>query len=40
MLSFYRLQVQKATVEDMMLTMTDDEILVQAVTTAFIGGQG
>ncbi|XP_054580381.1 vomeromodulin-like [Eptesicus fuscus] len=34
------LEVQKATVENMMLTMTDDEILVQAVTTAFIGGKG
>ncbi|XP_059563490.1 vomeromodulin-like [Myotis daubentonii] len=34
------LEVQKATVENMMLTMTDDEILVQAVTTSFIGGKG
>ncbi|KAM5305897.1 vomeromodulin-like [Glossophaga mutica] len=34
------LEVQKATVEDMMSAMTDDEILVQAPTTAFIGGQG
>ncbi|XP_036899767.1 vomeromodulin-like isoform X1 [Sturnira hondurensis] len=34
------LEVQKATVEDMMSEMTDDEILVQASTTAFIGGKG
>uniref|UniRef100_K9ILP8 Putative secreted protein n=1 Tax=Desmodus rotundus TaxID=9430 RepID=K9ILP8_DESRO len=34
------LEVQKATVEDMMSAMTDDGILVQASTTAFIGGKG
>ncbi|XP_036899771.1 vomeromodulin-like [Sturnira hondurensis] len=34
------LEVQKATVEDMKSEMTDDEILVQASTTAFIGGKG
>ncbi|XP_045689151.1 vomeromodulin-like [Phyllostomus hastatus] len=34
------LEVQKATVDDMMSAMTDNEILVQAQTTAFIGGKG
>ncbi|XP_054430126.1 vomeromodulin-like [Pteronotus mesoamericanus] len=34
------LEVQKATVENMMSTMTGDEILVQAATTALIGGKG
>ncbi|XP_035865615.1 vomeromodulin-like isoform X2 [Phyllostomus discolor] len=34
------LEVQKTTVDDMMSVMTDDGILVQAQTTAFIGGKG
>ncbi|KAM8776489.1 vomeromodulin-like [Rhynchonycteris naso] len=34
------LKVQKVTVENMRMTMTDDRILVQAMTTTFIGGKG
>ncbi|XP_066240158.1 vomeromodulin-like [Saccopteryx leptura] len=34
------LKVQKVTVENMRTTMTDDEILVQAMTTTFVGGKG
>ncbi|KAM5220155.1 vomeromodulin-like [Hipposideros larvatus] len=34
------LEVQKATVEKMMFTMTSDGILVQARTTAFVAGKG
>ncbi|KAM7125612.1 LOW QUALITY PROTEIN: vomeromodulin-like [Molossus nigricans] len=34
------LQVQKASVENRMWTMTGDEILIQAMTTTFIGGKG
>ncbi|XP_019571434.2 vomeromodulin [Rhinolophus sinicus] len=34
------LEVQKATVENMKLTMTGDGILVQATTTAFVAGKG
>lgn len=40
MLSFCRLEVQKATVENMKLTMTGDGILVQAKTTAIVAGKG
>lgn len=40
-MSLYRLEVQNATVENLMLTMADPQkILVKASTTALIGGKG